>query len=621
MSALGGGSVGVVGLLLFAAAGSVCAQSPQISESGVSRLRIERLDAPDGAEVDTFIYALPNNGGDLPLVSILVDTLGDSDPTNDTLRNVWVLTYARPSLLQRIVAGLPFLYIRPGQPQPRDGAAPSPVLDMSAGGSGKTAFKLLRALAQSQFLDSAGLPIRASTRSYWVNSTDFRNQHVWSALPVLAAADESSTAGALSRDEMERVQARLLLSTHLFGDMVSDSYLGAAFDKERDTQLLYRQHNWEMLRQQAEDNGLYFEPLTLGFLKDANALLWARRDSCETRRQSGFNSQFLGIANPYEGSWLEKWKGYTEQWTLDENGARVPPGTQASHTVDMVPVALYSLDYPKAPLLLVDFRQPSKPKRGEALRRGFDQLTTGILGLTTYGNLEYFAAKTTWTFIRRRHGAAVDRSARLRAYAQLRHSLYMDGSLNPELRRDLLRRVDGYALNPFENGVQAEAQIARNQYAALRAYVTAPDGLARKVDRARSREIARRVHSGGTLALFRLASISTFGIYRHNERITPDLLAEIDRQRRFAWHKRFLQQVIDSTPPAEVAYNTAQVQRSLDAITEIGEQEPDLREASAALVRRVLAQTADESTRRRCFECLEKLALLRTGAPAEHGGE
>jgi hypothetical protein len=222
MSALGGGSVGVVGLLLFAAAGSVCAQSPQISESGVSRLRIERLDAPDGAEVDTFIYALPNNGGDLPLVSILVDTLGDSDPTNDTLRNVWVLTYARPSLLQRIVAGLPFLYIRPGQPQPRDGAAPSPVLDMSAGGSGKTAFKLLRALAQSQFLDSAGLPIRASTRSYWVNSTDFRNQHVWSALPVLAAADESSTAGALSRDEMERVQARLLLSTHLFGDMVSD---------------------------------------------------------------------------------------------------------------------------------------------------------------------------------------------------------------------------------------------------------------------------------------------------------------------------------------------------------------------------------------------------------------
>jgi hypothetical protein len=98
-------------------------------------------------------------------------------------------------------------------------------------------------------------------------------------------------------------------------------------------------------------------------------------------------------------------------------------------------------------------------------------------------------------------------------------------------------------------------------------------------------------------------------------------LAEIDRQRRFAWHKRFLQQVIDSTPPAEVAYNTAQVQRSLDAITEIGEQEPDLREASAALVRRVLAQTADESTRRRCFECLEKLALLRTGAPAEHGGE
>jgi hypothetical protein len=98
--------------------------------------------------------------------------------------------------------------------------------------------------------------------------------------------------------------------------------------------------------------------------------------------------------------------------------------------------------------------------------------------------------------------------------------------------------------------------------------------------------------------------------------MTPDILAELDRQRRFAWHKRFLERVIDSTPRTEVAYNTEQVQRSLDAIADIAEQDAFFRGAGEELVRRVLAQTSDEQTRRRCYECLEKLAMLKPGVAA-----
>src|SRR5438093_54357 len=115
--------------------------------------------------------------------------------------------------------------------------------------------------------------------------------------------------------------------------------------------------------------------------------------------------------------------------------------------------------------------------------------------------------------------------------------------------------------------METEAQLARDQYAALRSYAAAPEGLARKLDRTRSKEIAQHVHSKPALAMLRVASISTLGIYRHSERMSPELLAQVDRQRRFAWHKRFLEQVIDSTPQPEVAYNVEQVQRSLDAIT------------------------------------------------------
>jgi hypothetical protein len=578
-------------LLATALGTSALCDAPQI--------RVERLDVPGGAELDTII------AGDFPLVSVLVDTLGDSDPTNDALRNVWVLSYARPTVIQRIVAGLPFVYVRAGSPHRRDDSIPSSILDMSAAGR-NTWWKLLRAAAQSEVLDPMSLPVRASSRAYSGNTSGFRNAHVWQALSVLSATNEQSLTGALSQDELTRVEARLTLSTHLFGDLVSESYLPAALAKERNARIQDRQHNWELLRQKAEENGLYFQPLKLTFSTDANVLLWAERRPTDPRRRA-FNSQFLGIGNPFEGDWLEKWKGHTETWTLDED----PP-----RTAEMVPVALYSLDYPKTPLLLVDFRKPFTPKRHEMIRRAADQIATGVLGLTTFGNLEYFAAKTTYTFIRRRHGATLDRSARLRAYSELRHQLFLDDSLEPTLRRELLHRVGGLGLNPFEEDMDTEAQLARDQYAALRAYATASDGLSRKLEQSRSKEVAHHIHSQPALAMLRVASITTFGIYRHRDSMTTELLAQVDRQRRFAWHKRFLEEVLGSTSQPEVAYNVEQVQRSLEAITIIGQESDDFRARSEQLVRLVLAQTSDDGMRQRCYECLQKLALHRVTKPA-----
>ena len=584
-----------------------------VAVTASAQVRLERVDVPGGAELDTLI------AGDFPLVSVLVDTMGDSDPTNDTLGNVWVLTYARPTVIQRIVAGLPFVYVRAGSPHRRDDSVPVPMIDMNAAGRA-TWLKLLHALAQTQLLDPIGLPVRAPSRAYSGNTSAYRDEHIWEAVSVLAAANDDSATGDLSQDELTRIQARLTLSTRILGDLVTDSYLPAAFEKERDTHIQQQQHNWELLRQKAEDNGLYFQPLTLAFSKDANAMLWAERHPPESQAHVQFNAQLLGIGNPFEGDWLAKWKGYTETWTLDESGARVEPGTPGSHQAEMVPVALYSLDYPKTPLLLADFRQPFSPKRREMIRRGADQLATGVLGLTAFGNLEYFAAKTTFFFIRRRHGATLDSSARLRAYSELRHALFLEdpdkpGSLDPKLRAELLRRVDSLGINPFEDGINTEAQLAREQYAALRAYATAPDGLARKIERARSNELVHRLHSGRQIAMYRLATVTTFGIYRHTDHMTPKLLAQVDRQRRFAWHKRFLEQVIDSTPRAEVAYNVDKVQRSLDAITEIAQESDDFRAASEEIVRRVMAQTSDDGMRQRCYECLQRLAM-KTPKPA-----
>ena len=75
-----------------------------------------------------------------------------------------------------------------------------------------------------------------------------------------------------------------------------------------------------------------------------------------------------------------------------------------------------------------------------------------MLGITRFGNWPFFAGESAWMFVRGRHGAAVNRSARLRAYSEARAFLAVDDQLDPRLKTELLARLDHLALNPLENG-------------------------------------------------------------------------------------------------------------------------------------------------------------------------
>ena len=83
--------------------------------------RLEATTVKNGAELLTVFGNLRGLGGadaadgtDVPLVSVLRDSLGDQNPENDRLRYVWVYTYAAPTFWQRAASGVPFLYARVG---------------------------------------------------------------------------------------------------------------------------------------------------------------------------------------------------------------------------------------------------------------------------------------------------------------------------------------------------------------------------------------------------------------------------------------------------------------------------------------------------------------------------
>ena len=481
-------------LLIF---GAVVWAAPPNS---TTEFRVERHAIPGGAELLTVFGRIPDAkihdpeeaGDSVPLLCVLRDTLGDQSGQNDRLRYIWVLTSARPTLLQRAAAAIPFFYWRAGFGKNPD-QRPAPVLDLGAPRHGVWT-AVTGSLAQALAFDPNTALIRSSTRSYRNNARDHRQLHLLEGLAVLSQLEDlPSVKAMLSEPELAAIQARLALAGQTFGGLVGDSKLPEAYMKQRIRAVEERGHNWELLRQRAESNGLYFEPFGLNGV-DTQALLWVAKEDLDASPRE-FDSQFLGISDPYRDSRVRNWSGYTETRYRDAEGRATDADSPEARAVEMIPLALYSLEYPKVPLLLVDFRSTRAPKHREMLRRATVDVVSGVLGISKWGNWPYFAGSWTWNFVRARHGAPYSRAARLKAYSQVRQWLAFDHSLDPALRDELQKRLEILGVNPLEDNVFDEAKFARRQYAALLRYADDPHGLAVRLDHARTaqeRAVARR---------------------------------------------------------------------------------------------------------------------------------
>ena len=129
----------------------------------------------------------------------------------------------------------------------------------------------LSSAVQSEVLNPIGALARLTPHSFFGNYGEYRKTHLWEAGDVLssllpAGLDDFTT------DEIQAVEERLELTGHPLGGLVADESLQRDREKQRAKQTEIRGHNWELLRQRAEDSGLYLEPLEptglRGFLRD-----------------------------------------------------------------------------------------------------------------------------------------------------------------------------------------------------------------------------------------------------------------------------------------------------------------------------------------------------------------
>ena len=570
-------------------------------------LRLERVEVGGGAELITVharLAGIESTDKDkwVPLVSILRDTLGDNVAENNRLRYVWPLTYTRPTTRQRLAAAIPFFYTRVGNKENLS-KIPPPAMDLASPES-EVWDKIFWTALQGILLDPYGTPIKASTSSYRRNSSDYRRSHIIRALSVLALYQAVKGESAFTPAEMATIQGRLLLSEKTFGGLVDDSKLQAYYARKTTQSRDERGHNWELLRQRAESESLYFEPLLMPDGSATHALLWVAKRDLVKLQGARYSSRFLNIANPWTDKRLLNWKGYVETRYFDSENHVVDGDTPGAEAVEMIPLGLYGLDNPKIPMLLVDFRDSYNPKKRELSRRVLNDVTRNMLSLSKFGNLPFFLGRTVYDFVTGRRGMDINQPSRLQTYSQLKLLLALNDSMEPDLRSEISGRIEKISLNPFENDLDAEAKIATAQYETLLAYAKDPNGLAAKVERDRRAELLPLEHGDKAQFAFRLMNVLSFGKYVHREELTDDMEDRLDIARRLQFHTRFLQQVARSSADIDITGNLDDVRRSLRFIAEHGS---DAGGHAASATATIFSRTKDDETRRACLDSLSRI--------------
>ncbi|HEX5705916.1 MAG TPA: hypothetical protein VFX96_01370 [Pyrinomonadaceae bacterium] len=569
---------------------------------------LPREDAPAGANESATGASQKVAGAneEVPLVSILRDTLGDDNPENDRLRYVWMMSYTRPSALQRVASVVPFLYTRVRDKNHASKTEPPPhVIDLSS--TGRDVWERFMWLAlQNVVFNPYGLIVKSTTTTFSHNRRAYRQAHIMRALAVLALYEaETGDTSAFTPQEMHEIQGRLMLSDKIFGGIVDDAYLERYYQNQLVTWRDTRGHNWELLRQRAEAEGLYFEPLLMPDGEPTHALLYVAREDLQRDAARKWDGRFLNIANPWRDRRLLRWKGHTETRHFDAEGVPTAEPVAGGRSVELIPLALYGLDHPKIPAILVDFRDGANPKRREMSRRLIEEVSRNVLALSKFGDLHYLLGRTVYDFATGRRGMDLNQPTRLRSYTQLKLLLSLSASLDPEMRKEIERRAERVSMNPLENDMESEARLARDQYAALVAYARRPGGLAARIERDRREELVPLRHGRASRVVFRLANILSLGAYRHREDVKPAEGRELlDEGRRLAYHRRFLREVSKSTPVVEVVWNIEDVRRSLRFVAENGSK-ADAKTSRAAA--RIFERTEDEETRRLCLHSLYRI--------------
>jgi hypothetical protein len=561
----------------MAACAALHAQPHQTApEAAEPVFRTEKLRV-DGGELITIIARKTFRDGDIsvvsemPLLSVFKDTLDDHDPANDRLRYLWLLSHTEPGFWQKIASGVPFFYGRAGNADPRGNGPPKPLIDLNRPNPTVWEKIMWNAFKRIIVSDLSVVP-RSSVLQYRQNLTDHKKAGIAAALALLAVYQDTSGENVLSERDINDIQAKLLLDNDPLGSRMQAENYERLVNQRITSRRDHRGHNWELLRQHAEQQGLIFDPIEMPDGSATHAILWIDREEILAGRGKRFDGRFLNIRDPWTDASLRNWQGYMETRWFDDQDREVDAAHIGARPRTLIPLAVYGLDNPKIPVILVDFRNNSNPKFREMSRRVLNDVTNNVLSVSKFSSMPYFLGRFLLDFTTSRRGIDINHETRMRSYAQLKTLIALDDSLSAPLREEMARRVESSTLNPRNNDLGTEMNIARQQYLNLMAYARRPDGLARRIKLDRGEEIARAKSGAVSRTFHGFISFLTFGNYRKRGSYDRDGLALLDSTRRLQYHERVIREAAARSVRPEIDADMAALRASLEFISNEGEK-------------------------------------------------
>jgi hypothetical protein len=510
----------------------------------------------------------------VPLLSVLRDTLGDNDPKNDRLLTIWLFTDPRPSNGRRVLSAVPFYYRRDDDANAPDKAHLTKLSDLTQPES-HVSSSVGHSLVQWLVLDGISTPVRASTRTYRTNEVAARRLYLQEAITFLHRAKESGVACPLSAAEMDNLLGRLELSKQTFGGLTGDRRLAEVEEHEELTRKIEEGQNWEILRQAAEKTGLVFEPIQVAGVSGEFALLWIAADVPGSAHLPAAESpatasifKLLTISNPANSGALKHWNGYEELRSFTADGALLPLGEKGQSEHRLIPIALYSLDYDRVPLLLIDFLDPTRAKRREISQRAWNDVVHGVLGLSLAANWYYFAGNAVLEYIESRHGKALDQGSRLDCYARFRADLMLDHDLDGDFRSFMRERLSRMATNPLEVAPDWELEVARLNYQQLEANVAKPS-FGNSLDNQRRAEMAEDTETSTQRVTATVEHAVTLGAYTKRMPKNQFNLIELEHERRIRADLMILEAATRHQTDPEVAYDHKTIEEALAELSDL----------------------------------------------------
>ncbi len=541
---------------------------------------------------------------DIPLVSVLRDTLGDRSSENDRITYVWLLSSSHLGVRQKILSAIPFFYWRVG-----DGSKSAsfrdlaPLVNLNAP-QHPTMSALSRTLIQWTAFDPLATEFRATSRSLWANQVDYQRLQLQTAISHLRKAPVSDDSSGPTSQEMNTVIARLELRKSTLGGLVDDSHAARFGEENSYADERIRSRNWEVLRQLAEKTGLYFESMSLAGTRDQHAILWFPMDG--SRPESGVSLKpiwkILNIKDPWGDQRLRKQLPLVYRRAVDRNGVLLPEGEEGSRQITLTPLGMYSLNYPKQPLLLVDFRDHLHIRRHEMAQRSINELTAGVIGISRFTNWYYYAGAMLYNTVWSRQGIAVNQAARLDCYSQFRAELALDHQLDPALRQELLNRAESLAVNPLAASAMRELEAARAHFAQLQSQSGENGRLAVLIEKERRAELADFNDSTKARVAHNILHMATLGIYTQRVKPEQSTFVALDRERRLRYQLGFLDSVVKNGTEPEVAFDSSRIVSAIVQIRDLmpGIPSPEVKAHAVATLERLKSLSHDEMLQTNC---------------------